>query len=197
MWTYDPICAALTTQSSSMNTWSPICKGKKATLMHTQQEKFNHTNSIRCFTLHQQHCSPFAEFLEGRSDHTATLNDTVAPNSDISEISSDDTVIHHDGLEKKRTFHTVITQLGKRTRRNEEEKTHFSIENNVLTAAKNRLSADFVAWCLERSKAQVTITWRSSSGLMYLKTPRANDTDVYWLASYDKLTLLCWRVIFV
>ncbi len=46
MWTYDPICAALTTQSSSMNTWSPICKGKKATLMYTEQEKLNHTNSI-------------------------------------------------------------------------------------------------------------------------------------------------------
>lgn len=99
---------------------------------------------------------------------------------------------------RKRTFHIVNTQQGEITRRDKEENlSHFSIENNVLTAAKNRLSADFVAWCLERSKAQVTITWRSSSGLMYLKTPRANDTDVYWLASYDKLTLLCWRVIFV
>ncbi len=110
MWTYDPICAALTTQSSSMNTWSPICKGKKATLKYTAQEKLNHTNSIRwesrCFTLNQQHCSPFAEFLERRSDHTPAFDDTVAPDSDISEISSDDTVIHHNSLKQENIKHS-------------------------------------------------------------------------------------------
>ncbi len=60
----------------------------------------------KCFTLNQQHCSPFAEFLERRSDHTPTFNDTVAPDSDISEISSDDTVIHHDSLKEEAISHS-------------------------------------------------------------------------------------------
>lgn len=62
----------------------------------------------------------FAELLKRRSDHTATFNDTVTPNSDIGKISSDDTVIHYNS---------------------------FPIEDDVLTAAKNWLSADFVSWC--------------------------------------------------
>jgi len=58
--------------------------------------------------------SPFAEFLKRRSDHTSAFNDTVAPNSDISKISSDDTVIHHDGLKKKMANFTKLTWWGKK-----------------------------------------------------------------------------------
>jgi len=88
--------------------------------------------------------SPFAEFLKRRSDHTSAFNDTVAPNSDISKISSDDTVIHHDGLKKNCQFHKV-NMVGEKNRTKQREETHFSIEDDVLTAAKHRLSADFVA----------------------------------------------------
>lgn len=52
----------------------------------------------------------FAELFKWRSDHTATFDDTVTPNSDIGQISSDDTVVHHN---------------------------RFAIEDDVLTAAKN------------------------------------------------------------
>lgn len=48
-------------------------------------------------------CSlPFAELFKRRPDHTPALDDAVPANSDVSQISSDDAVVHHYGLIRDR-----------------------------------------------------------------------------------------------
>jgi len=58
------------------------------------------------------------EFLEGRSDHGALSNNALSAYPHIGEISPDDAVVFHD---------------------------RFSVKDDVLRAAKDRLSTHFVA----------------------------------------------------
>lgn len=41
---------------------------------------------------------PFAEFFERWSDHTPTLHNAVSAHPDVSQVSSDDAVIHDNSL---------------------------------------------------------------------------------------------------
>lgn len=59
----------------------------------------------------------FAEFFEWRADNTAILEHTVSANTYIGQISTDDAILHHNGL---------------------------STQYDVLTATEHRLSANLV-----------------------------------------------------
>lgn len=45
---------------------------------------------------------PFAELFKRWPDHTPALDDAVPANSDVSQIPSDDAVVHHYGLIRDR-----------------------------------------------------------------------------------------------
>lgn len=85
---------------------------------------------------------PFAELLERRSDDTPALHHTVSAHPDISQVSSDDAVIHDDGLEEESLITTSITSMFYSF--NSLFCLYLPVQDDVLTPAQNRLSAHFV-----------------------------------------------------
>lgn len=99
----------------------------------------------------EEHPLPFAELLERRTNDAPALHDTVSAHPDISQVASDDAVIHDDSLRiPERNIHlkrhrpslvaTVRSFLGAFCLI-----PYFAIQDDVLTPAENWLSAHFVA----------------------------------------------------
>ena len=75
--------------------------------------------------MQRKECNTFAEFFERWPYDTTAFHDTVTSNSYICQVSSDDTVIHYNGL---------------------------AIEDDVLASTQNRLATNFVPRCLKANR---------------------------------------------
>lgn len=72
-WTYDPTWAALMIESSSMNTWSPMWSGKKATLKHTNSIYLHNCQFQTCYDSEQMMWST----KSSNQFHYCTKYDTI------------------------------------------------------------------------------------------------------------------------